>query len=53
VVSGLALVDAIAVPLSDVPLPTAGLSEFQLWGDDGEEPITGERLEVFPWPPSR
>lgn len=47
VVSGLQLVEAFAVPLTDVTFPEPGLYEFQLWRDDGDEPITAERLEVF------
>ncbi len=46
VVSGLQLVDAFAVPLTDVTFPAPGLYEFQLWRDGGDEPITAERLEV-------
>jgi hypothetical protein len=48
VVSGLQLVDSFAVPLDNVTFPTAGLYEFQLWRDGGEEPLASERLEVYP-----
>lgn len=44
--SGLTLVEELAVPLDRILLEQAGLYELQLWADGFEEPLAGERFEV-------
>ncbi len=47
-ITGLLLVDAFALPITNLPFPTPGLYEFQLWWDGNDEPLARERLEVVP-----